>query len=153
MRLWTLHPRYLDAKGLVALWREGLLAQAVLAGKTAGYTRHPQLRRFREGADGITTIGVYLQGVAEEAKQRGYCFDTRKIIARGEVVPLIATTGQLAYEWRHLQNKLGRRAPGWLANLGPVAEVKPHPLFRVVTGPVAPWEIIPKAMETVAELR
>jgi len=31
MRLWSLHPRYLDAKGLVALWREGLLAQKVLA--------------------------------------------------------------------------------------------------------------------------
>ena len=36
MRLWSLHPRYLDAKGLVALWREGLLAQAVLKGQTKG---------------------------------------------------------------------------------------------------------------------
>lgn len=43
MRLWSLHPQYLDAKGLVALWREGLLAQAVLAGQTRGYKRHPQL--------------------------------------------------------------------------------------------------------------
>jgi hypothetical protein len=29
-RIWSLHPKYLDARGLVALWREGLLAQAVL---------------------------------------------------------------------------------------------------------------------------
>ncbi|HKX52383.1 MAG TPA: pyrimidine dimer DNA glycosylase/endonuclease V [Nitrosospira sp.] len=38
MRLWTLHPRYLDTKGLVAAWREALLAQKVLSGLTSGYT-------------------------------------------------------------------------------------------------------------------
>jgi hypothetical protein len=32
MRLWSLHPRYLDAKGLQAVWREGLLAKKVLQG-------------------------------------------------------------------------------------------------------------------------
>lgn len=32
MRLWSLHPSYLDAVGLVALWREGLLARKVLQG-------------------------------------------------------------------------------------------------------------------------
>jgi hypothetical protein len=37
MRLWTLHPRYLDSQGLVALWREGLLAQAVLRNRTRGF--------------------------------------------------------------------------------------------------------------------
>jgi hypothetical protein len=37
---------YLDGRGLVALWREALLAQAVLRGRTRGY-RHPQLARFR----------------------------------------------------------------------------------------------------------
>nr|WP_243687290.1 pyrimidine dimer DNA glycosylase/endonuclease V [Methanobacterium formicicum] len=47
MRLWSLHPKYLDVKGLVALWREGLLARAVLKGKTKGYTNHPQLIRFK----------------------------------------------------------------------------------------------------------
>jgi hypothetical protein len=46
MRLWSVHPKYLDARGLVALWREGLLAQAVLRGRTSGYVRHPQLRKI-----------------------------------------------------------------------------------------------------------
>ncbi|MDI3502728.1 MAG: hypothetical protein PWR13_285 [Archaeoglobi archaeon] len=27
MRLWSIHSKYLDAKGLVAVWREGLLAK------------------------------------------------------------------------------------------------------------------------------
>jgi hypothetical protein len=43
MRLWSLHPCHLDAKGLVALWREGLLAQKVQACETNGYRNHPQL--------------------------------------------------------------------------------------------------------------
>ena len=35
MRLWSLHPCYLDPAGLVAVWREGLLARAVLRGALA----------------------------------------------------------------------------------------------------------------------
>ena len=27
MRIWTLHPEYLDGRGLTALWRETLLAR------------------------------------------------------------------------------------------------------------------------------
>ena len=47
MRLWSLDPAHLDRQGLVACWREALLAQAVLAGRTRGYRHHPQLERFR----------------------------------------------------------------------------------------------------------
>lgn len=47
MRLWSLHSRYLDSRGLVALWRESLRAQKVLMGDTIGYRHHPQLDRFR----------------------------------------------------------------------------------------------------------
>jgi hypothetical protein len=35
MRLWSLHLKYLDAKGLVAVW--GLLAKKVSKEKTKGY--------------------------------------------------------------------------------------------------------------------
>ena len=56
MRLWSLHPKYLDARGLVALWREALLAQAVLRGETRGYRHHPQLARF----DDVGAIAQYL---------------------------------------------------------------------------------------------
>ena len=79
MRLWTLHPRYLDAKGLVALWREGLLAQKVLQGATRGYRQHPQLVRFREAPDSVAAIATYLQSVVAEASERGYTFDATKI--------------------------------------------------------------------------
>jgi hypothetical protein len=42
MRVWSLHPQHLDGKALVALWREGLLALAVVQGRSCGYRHHPQ---------------------------------------------------------------------------------------------------------------
>ena len=140
MRLWTLHPRYLDAKGLVALWREGLLARAVLRGATKGYRHHPQLARFRAFASPLAAINSYLRAVAREAEGRGYSFDRRKIgpVRRGVV--LSATHGQLAYEWQHLLRKLRARSPGLYARWRRDARPEPHPLFEIVDGAVEPWE-------------
>lgn len=141
MRLWSLHPRYLDAKGLVALWRESLLAQAVLAGRTRGYREHPQLVRFRETSDPKSYIAAYLRAVHTEAVRRGYRFDERKIGSEDVIESLIVTRGQLNYEWEHLVNKLGTRSPAWLDRLGDNPEPGPHPLYRVVAGGVAEWEV------------
>jgi hypothetical protein len=139
MRLWSLHPSYLDGRGLVALWREALLAQAVLRGRTKGYRRHPQLDRFRAAPRPIDCIGMYLQAVRAEADSRGYAFVARIHPSRGSE-RLAVSRGQLEYEWQHLQRKLAVRDPGWLAKLGTVARPRPHPLFRVVRGAVADWE-------------
>ena len=79
MRLWSLHPKYLDPQGLVALWREALLAQAVLRGKTKGYRHHPQLERFTSHRSPRLAINAYLGSIYEEAASRGYAFDRRKI--------------------------------------------------------------------------
>lgn len=142
MRLWSLHPMYLDARGLVALWREALLAQAVLGGRTRGYRQHPQLLRFRECAAPRHAIAAYLQAVHAEALRRDYAFDAAKI-GRGaaDVVPIPVTRGQMQYEWEHLLGKLQRRAPDVLARIESLARPRPHPLFRVVTGTIADWEI------------
>ena len=142
MRLWSLHPKYLDPKGLVALWREGLLAQAVLAGRTRGYKHHPQLTRFLSSAAPRSYIGAYLDRVHAEAVRRGYNFDKGKIDRVGKVERLTVTRGQLEYEWLHLTAKLGTRAPAWLGELTAVRQPQPHPLFRVIAGDVAPWEVL-----------
>lgn len=142
MRLWTLHPKYLDARGLVAAWREALLAQAVLRGRTVGYTRHPQLVRFRESGSPVGSIGRYLVGLQEEATRRGYRFDRRRIARPSERVRLKATVGQLAYEWRHLRAKLAIRDRAWLAGLQGVERPDAHPVFRVVPGVVEAWEAV-----------
>lgn len=140
MRLWTLHPRYLDSQGLVALWREALLAQKVLAGGTRGYRRHPQLLRFSAQREPGAAIAGYLREVAREAARRGYRFDAAKIGEGGEGVVLEATTGQLRCEWEHLMAKLRARAPALATEHAGVADPEPHPLFRIVPGPVAEWE-------------
>ena len=140
MRLWTLHPKYLDVRGLVAAWREGLLAQAVLRGKTVGYTRHPQLLRFQASPSPVASIGAYLGELQEEATRRGYRFDRSRIVRRGKTVRLPASVGQLEFEWRHLKAKLLVRDKAWLKGLGRVGRPYAHPVFRLRAGGVAAWE-------------
>jgi hypothetical protein len=140
VRLWTLHPRYLDAKGLVALWREGLLARAVLRGATQGYRHHPQLERFRAHQAPLSAINCYLKAVAAEAETRGYSFDRRKIGRSRPGIALTATRGQLAYEWKHLLRKLRGRSPALHARWRKARRPEPHPLFAVVPGEMECWE-------------
>lgn len=140
MRLWTLHPRYLDGKGLVALWREGLLARAVLRGETRGYTRHPQLERFRAHRVPVAAIDAYLDAVCDEADERGYRFDRGKLGAVTSGLRMPASDGQLAHEWAHLLAKLQVRDPERHAVLRTVRLPQPHPLFDIRPGPIAPWE-------------
>jgi hypothetical protein len=142
MRLWSLHPKYLDPKGLVALWREGLLAQAVLAGQTRGYKHHPQLARFLQTSAPLQHMAAYLQQVHAEAVARGYHFDEKKINQAGTVEPMWVTKGQLGYEWLHLNNKLNARSPAWLAQIEVGKQPEPHPLFQVVAGDIAEWEVV-----------
>lgn len=142
MRLWTLHPEYLDPRGLVALWREALLAQAVLRGQTRGYTQHPQLVRFRSTSTPVKCIAEYLRVIHAEAMRRGYHFDASKIAGGGRVEPVPVTQGQLDYEWQHLEQKLQSRSPAWLSALETDTSPASHPLFRIIPGGVAEWEII-----------
>lgn len=143
MRLWSLHPRYLDTKGLLACWRETLLAQKVLDGKTAGYRNHPQLVRFRATDDPLATIGNYLEQLAREADARGYNFN-RSLILRppaGHPEPRLAVTlGQVAHEREHLLSKLAVRDPQRELKLAGEAPPSLHPLFTAVPGDVEPWE-------------
>ena len=139
MRLWTVHPRYLDSKGLVAVWTEGLLAQKILAGNAKG-SPHPQLSRFRSQRDPIAAIGSYLAGVAEEAEHRHFNFDTGKISPFRLEGQVVETRGQLLYEWGLLKSKLQARAPETLQQLRNITLPEPHPLFRIVPGKVRDWE-------------
>ncbi len=140
MRLWTLHPKYLDVRGLAALWREGLLAQAVLRGRTKGYVHHPQLVRFRSRPSPVGAMADYLRAVQAEAVSRGYRFNTRKISRARDSGSIEVTHGQLQYEWNHLTAKLETRDTKWRARLENVRRPQPHPLFRIVPGSIEAWE-------------
>lgn len=140
MRIWSLHPKYLDRQALVAAWREALLAKAVLVGQTRGYKHHPQLWRFQEQPQPEGAISAYLAALAEEASARGYRFDASKVGAFVGVTPIDVTTGQLGYEWSHLRQKVAARSPAWLPRLEAVSAPECHPLFEVVAGAISPWE-------------
>ncbi len=141
MRLWTLHPKHLDPAGLIALWREALLAQAVLLGRTHGYVRHPQLLRFRARPDPPAAIAAYLSAVADEARSRGYLFDPRRIVEASPFTDRIPeTTGQLLFEWSHLGRKLRGRNPLWYGRHHRGVKPDAHPVFRLVAGGRRTWE-------------
>jgi hypothetical protein len=140
MRLWTLHPSYLDRQGLLALWREGLLAQAVLLGRTRGYRRHPQLERFKRARVPVAAIGHYLRIVYKEARSRGYSFDRSRIAMPGGRARIRTTKGQMAYEKKHLSTKLEVRDPERFRKTKDARRLRPNPVFSIVSGGIEEWE-------------
>jgi hypothetical protein len=147
MRLWSLHPRYLDSKGLVALWREGLLAQKVLQGNSSGYRNHPQLKRFRQTANPLGAIATYLRAVADEADTRDYHFNRSKIVRNRYAGSIAVTSGQLRYEVEHLLRKLAQRDPKKEQALLRARSVELHPSFHLIKGGIAEWEVLTDPVE------
>ncbi|MCX7983126.1 MAG: pyrimidine dimer DNA glycosylase/endonuclease V [Syntrophales bacterium] len=147
MRLWSIHPRYLDALGLIALWREGLLARKVLEGKTRGYRNHPQLLRFRSQKEPLVAINNYLWAVLEEAMARDYNFDRLKVKDRSPTDPIPVTFGQLEYEWRHFLTKLAVRDTERYEKLRKIVAPEPHPIMVTISGGIEEWEKIGNKMK------
>jgi hypothetical protein len=140
VRLWSLHPRYLDAKGLVSLWREGLLARRVLQDQTHGYKNHPQLERFKATLRPLAAIDCYLRFIYDEAVKRGYHFDGSKFGPQRQCLKIPVTEGQLNYELNHLTKKLKLRDLSRYHIVCAVKKPKAHPLFKVVEGSIELWE-------------
>ncbi|MCS7135229.1 MAG: pyrimidine dimer DNA glycosylase/endonuclease V [Candidatus Aenigmarchaeota archaeon] len=142
MRLWSLHPKYLDRKGLLAQWREGLLAKKVLEGKTKGYKNHPQLQRFKKYSHPLNAINSFQSYTLKEAQRRGYNFDKSKIkiIYLKNVIPV--TNGQIKYEFSHLMKKLMERDVKKFEELKNVKKIEVNPLFKIIKGDIEDWEKI-----------
>ena len=141
MRLWSIHPKYLDSKGLVALWMESLLAQKALIGETKGYRNHPQLERFKKHPNPISAISSYLYQVYEEGKRRGYHFEKEKILIAVKQTHIIdVSRGQILFEFEHLKKKLKTRAPEKYKQLSTIKKIDPHPIFKIVKGEIEEWE-------------
>jgi hypothetical protein len=141
MRIWTLHPKYLDAKGLVALWRETLLAKHVLENKTKGYKNHPQLERFKKAARPLDLINQYLAGIYEESIIRNYRFDRNKIDWKFAPAKITVTDGQIEFEVVHLLKKLKARDPIKFKEVKKLNNHDTLDLFTVVQGEIEKWEV------------
>jgi len=140
MRLWSIHPKYLDTKGLVALWREALLAKKVLKGETEKYKNHPQLNRFKQLKNPLPFINTYLLHIWKEGEKRRYNFDKRKIGRGFTKKKLNVTKGQINYEFKHLKRKLKTRDPEKYKQLLKIKHPQAHPLFVIKKGAVENWE-------------
>lgn len=140
MRLWSVHPVYLDAKGLTACWREGLLARKVLLGETRGYRNHPQLSRFKTASDPLAAIDRFLAAVLAEAQSRGYHYDASKINLNADPVTVQVTRGQIEYEVEHLKKKLAGRDRSAYERLLTVEDIALNPLFTLAEGEIESWE-------------
>lgn len=141
MRLWSLSPKYLDCQGLLAVWREGLLAKKVLKGDTKGYKKHPQLDRFRKSGDALVYIDFYLFEIYQEAKNRGYKFSEDKIgnlkILNKKIK---VNSGQVDYEFSHLLKKLKARDIKRYREVRGIKKAEVNNLFKVVEGDIEDWE-------------
>jgi Pyrimidine dimer DNA glycosylase len=142
MRLWSLHPKYLDAKGLVAVWRETLLAKHVLENKTKGYKNHPQLDRFKKTERPLDMINQYLSEIYKEASNRNYKFDRNKIDWKFKPGKITVTDGQLEYEIIHLLKKLKTRDPIKFKEVGSMKNHHTLKMFKVIQGGIESWEVI-----------
>jgi hypothetical protein len=143
MRLWSIHPKYLDCKGLIALWRESLLAQKVLLGQTKGYKNHPQLERFKNHPHPNSAIGSYLYFIYKEAEKRCHNFKKEKILIPVKKTKSIQVTkGQILFEFEHLKKKLETRDQEKYKQLLEIKRIESHPLFGIVNGNIEKWEKI-----------
>lgn len=140
MRLWSIHPAYLDARGLVALWREALLARKVLEGGTRGYNFHPQLIRFKTSKDPLASINTYLKFIHDESMSRGYNFNANKLSDSYTDSKMKVTRGQISFEFNHLMKKLKVRDRARYNEYRNIKQIKLHPLFVLVSGTVEKWE-------------
>ena len=147
MRLWSIHPKYLDHKGLVALWREALLAQKVLQNTTRGYKHHPQLIRFKNTDDPLAAIGSYLEEIFKESLKRGYHFNPSKINQRRTKSKIEVKKGQIEYEFEHLNSKLKNRDIQWYDRNKTVQSPEPHPILKIISGDIESWEITDRSKD------
>ncbi len=142
MRIWSLHPKYLDAKGLVALWRETLLAKNVLENKTKGYKNHPQLIRFKNTESPLSAINQYLAEVYNEATARNYNFNRNKIDWDFIPITINVTDKQIEYEFQHLLRKLEKRDRKKYESIVGTKNIETAEIFKVVKGEIEDWEIV-----------
>ena len=140
MRIWSLHPKYLDTKGLLALWRETLLAKNVLEGNTKGYKNHPQLDRFKVSSQPLNAINYYLQSVWAEAERRNYNFNKSKFAETHDIEQINVSTGQLDFEKKHLLDKLKLRDVKKYNEIKDYVTYETHPLFNLIEGEIEAWE-------------
>lgn len=143
MRIWSLHPKYLDKKELIDSWNDGLRTIGILTRNHQGSIFRPELSRFRSQSEPIIAVEKYLLSIANEAKRRGYMVDIRKLPSIPVVVShkIPVSSGQIEYEWRQLMHVLAGRSPGFLRRIEYSPSHDINPIFYKRPGhDIETWE-------------
>jgi hypothetical protein len=146
MRLWSIHPKYLDASRLNAQWREALLCKACLEDKTVGYLNHPQYLRVKNHPHPHDFINKFLYSIWEEGFNRGYKYDDTKFAICLDFEPMEVTEDQIEYEFEHLQKKLGEFDEQYVSNEQDFNEegILLNDCFLLIPGPIMNFEKVKK---------
>lgn len=140
MRLWSLHPKYLDTKWLLACWREWLLARNVLLWITKWYKNHPQLDRFKASIDPIKSIDAFLTQIYLEANNRWYSFDYKKLGLVNDEGIINVNEWQVIFEFKHLLNKLQKRDKNNFIKYSKIKNIEVNPIFNIIEWNIEKWE-------------
>jgi hypothetical protein len=156
VRLWSIHPEYLDRMGLLGLWREALLAQQVLHGETENYKNHSHMQRFYAlpKEDAMQYMSDYLFFVWQEGKLRGYKLNVNHIkdprnggsLSGSPRKLFTVSSGQLALEYQILCMRTRNRDHKHFLGLEdkyPSHRMwvpKPNPVFTLIHGRKEEWE-------------
>lgn len=148
MRVWSIHPKYCDTPRLNGMWREGLLAKAVIEGTTpkGGYRKHSQAERLKVHPDPVKLINHILYEVWKVAQERGFKYDIKKLNKRIVDEPLSTklevTRGQIEYEFNFMQHKIGAVDTRYKINTEEVRKngIEVNPCFKIVPGDIMDFE-------------
>lgn len=132
MRLWSIHPKYLDKHALIALWREGLLAQKALSGKGLVDEANVQLVRFKKSANPVRAIGSYLSFVASEGAKQGCKLNHERILQPNFEAKFMTTdVAQMELEVEQLKARMKTRNKDKFKLLTDVHKFEANPVFTL----------------------
>ena len=134
MNLWSFHPKYLDEKGLRAVWQDALFAQNVLSGRIKDHRKYyPQLMKFNNYFEPLAAIGAYLGFIYDDGVERGIIFQEHKIMHRSKRENIFQVDRErLEDEFEQYKRKMQTVSMLQTAKLRQVSKVEPHPIFEVV---------------------
>lgn len=142
MRLWSIHPKYLDRAWLLACWREWLLAKKVLEWNTKWYKNHPQLIRFKQLREPLVWINAFLSQIYLESVRRWYKFNSDKICLVSDINIIKVTEWQVQFEVKHLSNKLLIRDYERYLILSKNNKIDINSIFELIPWDIELWEKI-----------
>jgi hypothetical protein len=141
MRIWSIHPKYLDSKELLNLWNETIQAKNEFLTKFSGHFSNKQLERFLDLKNPLEAINSYMSSIYREAVKRDFSVDDSFMDWDfDDSIQIPVTAGQISHEISKLKSRLRERDEKKLQKLNGRTFLELHPIFYSVPGTIEEWE-------------